>query len=70
MDFAERNPQHVNMVLDISMLSTRQDIPLRDHKETEEAQSGGNLSVFQVQSKNTELKLSVGFRSFLEIRLT
>lgn len=54
IDFTGRNLQRVNMVLDIAMLSI-QDIPLRDHKETEEAKkkkkSGGNFPVFQVQCK-------------------
>ena len=37
MDFIERNCAHVKVVIDIVLMCAEQDIPLRGHRETEEA---------------------------------
>lgn len=52
MDFIERNRAHVKVVLDIIMMCAQQDIPLRGHRETEEALNKGNfLTMFKFISK-------------------
>lgn len=50
--FVDRNRQHVKVVLDIVMMCAKQDIPLRGHRETEEAMNRENfLEIFKFISK-------------------
>lgn len=50
--FTERNHQHVKVVLHIVLMCAKQDIPLREHREIEEALNRGNfLEIFKLISK-------------------
>lgn len=52
VSFVERNRQHVKVVLDIVMLCAKLDIPLRGHRESEDALNKGNfLELFKFISK-------------------
>lgn len=49
--FVERNREHVKVVLDIAMLCAKLEIPLRGHRETEDALNKGNfLELFKFVS--------------------
>ncbi len=38
--FVERNREHIKVVLDVVLFCAKQDIPLRGHRESEEALNG------------------------------
>ena len=50
--FTERNREHLKVVLDIVLFCAKQDIPLRGHRETEDAVNKGNfLELFKFMCK-------------------
>lgn len=50
--FVERKREHIKVVLDIAMLCAKLEIPLRGHRETEDALNRGNfLELFKFMSK-------------------
>ncbi len=52
ISFIERNRQHVKVVLDVVMKCVKMEIPLRGHRETQEALNKGNfLELFEFISK-------------------
>lgn len=56
--FVERNREHIKVVIDLILFCAKQDIPLRGHRENEEALNKGNfLELFQlISSYNPGIK--------------
>ncbi|CAK6969183.1 zinc finger MYM-type protein 1-like, partial [Scomber scombrus] len=58
ISFIERNREHVKVVLDVVMQCAKMEIPLRGHRETQEALNKGNfLALFEFISKKTKTEM-------------